>query len=340
MNFEAGKTINDGKYRILKELSRTPLEVTYLAKTQDEGIFVIKTLNNQTIRGEDFEQVQDALAQETMKLLMLQDHPHVVRAEIGFKEGNVFCLPTEYVPGDSLDMYVHGQRNHKLSEAESLKHILQIGEALDAAHKKRLLHLALKPENIRVRIQNRKIDVVLTSFGLERRAINPLVRTLSARSMTEFDAPELSVSSKTVNERTDIYALGAIAYFLITGEKPPKATKRIKNREEGTSSSLGFPKKVSLPVQTAITRAMELKQEDRPASVQQWLNDLKMASPSFLKKPSLSLREMSLAEKIAVATVLLSALGVLANYLALPVVQQQMQKIIMPNSSPSPSIKP
>ncbi|MBD2410759.1 SUMF1/EgtB/PvdO family nonheme iron enzyme [Nostoc calcicola FACHB-3891] len=266
--WKSGYQLQNGKYTIENDLAQGGFGITYLARDENNQPVVIKTLNETVQRRPDFAKLQQDFLNEAVKLANC-NHSHVVKVREVFPEGQLWCMAMEYIEGEHLADRV--QRLGVLSEAEALGYIQQIGEALTVVHQNGLLHRDVKPANIIVRSHKR--EAVLIDFGIAREFIPDL---------TQIHTPYLShcfapiEQYQTVAPRgayTDIYALAATLYFLLTNRLPPVAPNR------ATGTVLKLPQQInsniSDRVNQAILKGMELESENRPQTMQEWLESLK-----------------------------------------------------------------
>ncbi|PHJ64639.1 hypothetical protein VF14_35810 [Nostoc linckia z18] len=266
--WKSGYRLQNGKYTIENDIAQGGFGITYLAIDENNQRVVIKTLNETVQRRPDFAKLQQDFLNEAVKLAKC-NHSHVVKVREVFPEGQLWCMAMEYIEGEHLADRV--QRLGVLSEAEALGYIQQIGEALTVVHQNGLLHRDVKPANIIVRSQKR--EAVLIDFGIAREFIPDL---------TQIHTPYLShcfapiEQYQTVAPRgayTDIYALAATLYFLLTNRLPPiapnRATGAVLNSPQQINSS------ISDRVNQAILKGMELEPENRPQTMQEWLESLK-----------------------------------------------------------------
>jgi len=131
-------------------------------------------------------------------------------------QGPVDLLAMEYVEGETLTARL--QRTGPLSSAEALHVLKQLCQGLAAAHKQNLLHRDLKTNNVMCTADRR---AVIMDFGLARDLTVESDLSLSSelRGAPSYVAPELWKGSKA-SVQSDLYALGSIAYEMITGEHP------------------------------------------------------------------------------------------------------------------------
>jgi serine/threonine protein kinase len=195
------------------------------------------------------------------------EHPNIVRAlELG-TEGTTSYLVYELVEGENLGDLI--DRKRKLPEAEAVRIITQVAQALHYAHQRQVIHRDVKPDNILVLPDGR---AKLTDFGLAKDFNNDMDLTRHAAGLgtPHFMAPEQFQGAKTVDQRADIYSLGATLYNAITGQLPfdakfPLAILTKKERGELTPLRKLVPN-ASERVEAATRAALAVKPDDRPAN--------------------------------------------------------------------------
>ena len=269
--WQLGKQLNNGKFVVERILGSGGFGVTY--KIKDIGLnrfFAVKTLNIQARSRPDFDQLQTKFINEAIALASCS-HPNIVRIYPQvFQEEGLWCMVMEYVEGEDLARYI--ERNGKLNEKQAISIITQVGEALSFVHQKGFLHRDIKPANILLR--NTDLTPVLIDFGLAREFISEQSMSMT-NSRTESFAPiEQYQKRGNFGVWTDVYALAATLYNLLTARLPLPA----KFRSE-TEYDLIPPKQyepnISDRTNAAILKGMELEPKDRPQSVKKWLNLLK-----------------------------------------------------------------
>ncbi|WP_315790147.1 serine/threonine-protein kinase [Fischerella sp. JS2] len=158
-----GYQLRGGKYTIERTLAQGGFGITYLARNDRGEWVVIKTLNETVQRRPDFAKLQEDFVREALRLAKC-NHPHIVRVDDVFQEGQLWCMVMEYIQGENLTDRVVNRGI--LSQAEALGYIRQISEALTVVHNNGLLHRDIKPANIIVRAG--KQEAVLIDFGIAR----------------------------------------------------------------------------------------------------------------------------------------------------------------------------
>lgn len=271
MMWQPGQKLQQGKYAIAKILGQGGFGITYLVKDKQGNPLVIKTLNDYLQRQYDATKYQQDFINEALRLAKFR-HPHIVRVDEVIKEDEQWCIVMEYIEGETLAHRVwhHGV----LSESEALGYIQQVGEALTLIHNQGLLHRDIKPLNIMRRPVETVpgiagYEAVLIDFGIARE-FSPNITQTHTQSLSEGFAPieQYDWRSKR-GAYTDVYALAATLYALLTGEIPLPAPMRAYRLELESPQQLN--PKISDRVNQAILKGMALQPEARPQSVAEWL---------------------------------------------------------------------
>ncbi|PSB08364.1 serine/threonine protein kinase [filamentous cyanobacterium Phorm 46] len=270
-HWDKGKQLHDGKYIIEEYLGGGGFGVTYRAQNRKEGKLVaIKTLNYDIQNKPNFRELQQKFLNEAVSLAKCH-HPHVVEVYGVFSEmvGDIqlWCMVMELIDGTNLAEYL--EDNGILSEAKALPIIQQVGSALSFVHQQGLTHLDVKPENIMLR--KRGFEAVLIDFGIARQATTPGKLRTNTNSGTKSYAPiELSEKRAELGAYTDVYSLAATLYVMLTGELPFPSQFRKQNIP--LTPPKQFNSDISDRVNAAIVKGMELEPQNRPQSVQEWLD--------------------------------------------------------------------
>ena len=146
-------------------------------------------------------------------------HKNVIRIYDIAEADGVKFITMEFVEGDDLRRDSHRQR--KASQAKAVEIIRQVCLALDAAHSAGIIHRDLKPQNIMQEAKTGRILVM--DFGLARTMGGEgMTQTGALLGTIEYMSPEQSMG-KTLDQRSDIFAVGLIFYELLIGKTPYKA---------------------------------------------------------------------------------------------------------------------
>lgn len=203
-------------YRLLQVIGEGELGVVYLAQHQENGSFAAcKILRPElAVHGSAIQQfVYEA------KVAAKLDHPNVIRAiNAGASSGYYYFL-MEYVEGCSLES-LRLNMPEMLSLEFLCARFAELADALDHAWRNHLLtHGDIKPENILISLQDRKLK--LADLGLARVAVNTAYHSDEIMGTPLYLAPELA-SGMTFKPtvKSDIYSFGVMFYELVCGEAP------------------------------------------------------------------------------------------------------------------------
>ena len=205
-----------GPYEIISLLGAGGMGEVYEARdTRLERTVAIKICKGQIT--ERFEREARAISS--------LNHPHICALyDIG-REGSVDFLVMEFIEGESLEARL---RRGPLPLEEALRIAIQIAGALDAAHRKGVVHRDLKPGNVMLTRSGAK----LLDFGLAKMAVSPVsfatdtlgptAEPITAKGTIlgtfQYMSPE-QLEGKETDARSDIFSFGAMLYEMITGRK-------------------------------------------------------------------------------------------------------------------------
>ena len=146
-------------------------------------------------------------------------HPNVVQVRHAGEEDGVLFVTMDYIEGSDLRALISAQRRIEPDRAAAI--IGQVAQALDAAHERGLVHRDVKPGNVLIEGRDGEEHVYLTDFGLTKRMSGATELTASGAFIgtLEYMAPE-QIRGGELDARTDVYALGGVAFATITGQPP------------------------------------------------------------------------------------------------------------------------
>jgi serine/threonine protein kinase len=281
-SFVPGALFND-RYLIEKELGRGGVGITYLAR--DNQLYsmpvVIKILIEKPGNGE---WIKRKFIQETEALTRIS-HPGVVKVlNRGEFEGGKQFFVMEFVEGYPLRSAIAPTG----MDFERAAHILQsLGNALHAAHEKKIIHRDLKPENVMLQaLGDGEEAIKIIDFGIARVNDSQVGETTDANIIAgslNYIAPE-QLLSKHISEATDIYAIGVIAYEMLTGRRPfnPDAANLLAAMRQlltlQQEGSIVNPQQLrpSLPqaTQKILLRALAFEPQNRPQDARKFCEEL------------------------------------------------------------------
>lgn len=171
--------------------------------------------------------------------------------------------------------FLDGGRPSRCSEEEAISIAMQIANALDEIHKEHVLHLDIKPDNIVLKTNEKNETYpVLIDFGISKHfdSKGRPTSNLSAKGASPGFAPQEQYAGiREFSPKYDIYALGAVLFFLCTGKNPPDAFKISPNQQELKKELVG---EVSSKVEKAILNAMKPAASERTPNVKRFCEDL------------------------------------------------------------------
>jgi serine/threonine protein kinase len=286
LSLPAGTKLSSGKYSVGKVLGQGGFGITYMgADTTLARPVAIKeffpegcqrngtTVQPTRIPPSDFASMKQKFLEEA-RLLASLNHPGIVKVYDFFEANNTAYMVMEYLRGRSLAKVVE-ERGGALGEQEAVGYILKVCEALDVVHKAGYLHRDLKPENIIVCEDGR---VVLVDFGAARGYMAGKTGRMTVILTPGFAPLEQYAEQAQRGAYTDIYALGATLYYLLTGQVPVSAADRFSGVElKGVREING---RVSRQVEEAVRKAMAMRVDERPQSVEEFVQLLTSSAPT------------------------------------------------------------
>jgi serine/threonine protein kinase len=279
--------ILDGCYKIEKVLGAGGFGITYLAIDQQlnaqvaiKEFFPIELVvrdNSYTVHPisdtkiNDFKWALNRFLEEA-RVLATFKHPNIVRVLRFFEANQTAYIVMEYEQGASLDVLI--KDGQTATEAEIMKMLPPLLDGLETVHKGGYLHRDIKPGNIYLRDQDN--TPVLIDFGAARYEIGTNSRSVTT-IVTPGYAPFEQYETKGSKQGawTDIYALGAVLYRIISGKIPIEAPERIgaiiRGNPDPLTPAVEIGKgKYSRQLLEAIDYALQINEDKRPQNVEQW----------------------------------------------------------------------
>ena len=204
-----------GRYEIERELGRGAMGTVYLATDPMIGRkLAIKAVDFSALIGDERETFRGRFFREAEAAGRLS-HPHIVTVFDAGEEQNTAYLAMDYVPGETL---AHFARPDRLLTLEAVYRLLaQAAEALDYAHRQRVIHRDVKPGNMIYNQDEERIKV--TDFGIARVTDGTRTRTGTIMGSPSYMSPE-QLAGETVDGRSDVFSLGVTLFQLLTGQLP------------------------------------------------------------------------------------------------------------------------
>jgi serine/threonine protein kinase len=279
---QPGTVLNAGKYIIEKKIGEGGFGITYKAMQKGLNRTVCikeyflagscvrntqaRTVHLQGISDEKYEKYRQAFVKEAQTVASLH-HPNIVEVIDIFDENNTSYMVMSFIEGRSLQEIVDS--GGPLSYPDAVNYMAQITNAVGYIHEHNILHRDIKPENIMI---TANYKAILIDFGSAREFEQDKTQNHTSMLTHGYAPPEQYTANSKKGSYTDIYALGATLYFILTGQVPLEAAARL-------TEELVEPKQLnpSIPAEgnRTIMKAMKLKKEERYQVVQDFMDDLR-----------------------------------------------------------------
>lgn len=231
---------------------------------------------------------RDVFADEAKTLLQLKNNPAVVNVIDFFSENGTAYLVMEYLDGATLEGFMR-ERGEPLPVDLANRVVKEIGEALVWIHRNMYLHRDVSPDNIVLTNRN---ELKLIDFGATRVYALHSPNNMSVLVKPGFAPLEQYSSSGRQGPWTDVYALAATYYYLVSGVKPPTAPERMTGTELVPLRS--FNPLVSEMTERAIYHALQIDWRTRPDDMRQFIREMELQRYQATKKREVdSLRTVS-----------------------------------------------
>jgi serine/threonine-protein kinase len=220
------------------------------------------------------------------QILANLNHPGLPRVTDHFLiEGKAQYLVMDFIEGQDLHELLH-KAGGSLPFSQALTWALQVCEALNYLHtqKPAVIHRDIKPANIKINPQGR---AMLVDFGIAK-VYDPNSRTTSgARAVTPGYSPPEQYGQGHTDAQSDVYALGATLYHLLTGIAPPDSVDILTGNAKMPAPAQTINPNVSSAVSAAIQQAMQPNRTDRFRSIRQFEAALKAldVAPAQVVRP-------------------------------------------------------
>jgi eukaryotic-like serine/threonine-protein kinase len=302
------------RYRVERQLGRGGMATVFLAQDlREDRPVALKVLHPElgsTVGADRFKR--------EIRVAARLQHPNIVgildsgETEGAPEEGGGhlwFTMPL--VEGENV--YERLEREHQLSPAEALRIASAVAGALDYAHEHGFVHRDIKPDNIMLSGD----QVLVADFGVAR-AVSEVQDKLTATGMTvgtpTYMSPEQASGDRTLDGRSDIFALGCVLYEMLAGEPPfrgPTPQTTLILRFMGPPRPLRPVVQVPKHVEAAIMRALAKDPAERFATAREFGDALSGRQTS----PTPSREDVKTPAKKGCAAVLLLVTGLAVHLL-------------------------
>lgn len=271
-------------YEVGVEVGRGGMGIVYRARRLSTGdVVALKILAPHTL---DRPESQGRFQQEVASLHRL-NHPGIVKILDSGWIGRQPWFAMEMINGPNLETFL---RSRPQPPGDAVDFMLRVLPAVETAHQQRIIHRDLKPTNILLQpiaAENAAPEKTLGSyqpklvdFGIAKWIANTteLTRTGDFIGSLETMSPEVLLGESRGDERSDVYALGALLYILLVGRSPIRATTIAELvRRIATEPPLPlrrFDPSIPLPLERICLKCLQRRPADRYASVMELRTDM------------------------------------------------------------------
>lgn len=255
-----------GRYEIIEKIGEGGMAKVYRAKCKLLNRFVaVKVLKDEYSKDKDF---LEKFQREATAAASLADNNIVNIFDIG-SEGDINYIVLEYINGKTLKQII--MENGNLTYKTAIGIAIQIGKALECAHKNNIIHRDIKPQNI---LMTKDGLVKVTDFGIAK-ASSSVTITNSNRIIgsAHYFSPEQAKGSY-VDFRTDIYSLGIVIYEMVTGKVPYDADSPVSVALKHIQEQVVPPKELNNDIPDSLNKLILKAVEKEPIRRYQTISDM------------------------------------------------------------------
>lgn len=292
-------TILRNRYIIGKVLGYGGFGVTYIAwdgkleqkvavkeflpgefSTRMPGQSVITVFNGD--KSEQFRDGMKKFVDEAKRLAKFQNEPGIVKVFDSFEENSTAYIIMEFLQGETLTDFL--KREGTVPADQAVEMLMPVMESLHNVHAQGLLHRDIAPDNIFITSGG---EVKLIDFGASRYATTSHSRSLTVIIKPGFSPEEQYRSRGDQGPYTDVYAVAATLYKMITGKTPPDAMERRAKYENDSKDILVPPHKLVRKIpknkDVALLNALNVRIEDRTQNIDDFVRELNADPPAKRK---------------------------------------------------------
>ncbi|GAB5402909.1 MAG: hypothetical protein Aurels2KO_11400 [Aureliella sp.] len=241
-----------GRYELASEIGRGSFGVVYSAVDLELGREVAVKLPLRSAHGQHG--IQDLPRQEAQALAKLV-HPNVLRIyDVGKTEDHPFFIVSQRVKGACL------ANELPLAEQDAVRTFVKLADALHCAHSSSIIHRDIKPSNILI---DERGEPLLVDFGLAIEDGQHSTAPDQAGTLIYMPPEQLDGGCAAIDERSDVYSLGATLYETLTGHAPFVADTKKELVDAIKQGAYQPITNISAPLRGIIQRSMDVDPEQR-----------------------------------------------------------------------------
>lgn len=257
------------RYEIIEKIGSGGMSDVYKAKCHKLNRCVaIKVLKNEFSEDKTFVAKFRAEAQSAAGLM----HANVVNVYDVGEENGIYYIVMELVEGITLKKYI--EKKGRLGIREAVSIAIQVAQGMDAAHKHKIVHRDIKPQNI---IISKEGKVKVTDFGIAKAASSNTINSTVMGSV-HYISPEQARGGYS-DDKSDIYSFGIMLYEMLTGRVPFEGDTTVavalQHIQDDIVSPKEFVSEIPISVEKIVLKCTQKKTEKRYQSATDLIADLK-----------------------------------------------------------------
>lgn len=258
-----------GRYAIIESVDSGGMAYIYKAVCKKNNCTVaVKVLKEEFSQNEEYVKRFKKEAEAAFSL----EHKNIVHVtDIGCDNGTYYMV-MEFIEGRPLKALI--EEKGCLDEQEAIGYVLQLCDALEAAHSEGIIHRDIKPQNI---LLDQNGHVKLTDFGIATSVSAKDSGDSQVMGSVYYISPEQAKGQKA-DSRSDIYSLGIVLYEMLTGELPHTGAKTVavalKHINEKLTPPIEKNSRISMAVNNVVIKATRKVPKERYRSAEAMKADL------------------------------------------------------------------
>ena len=272
-------TVLQGRYLLGKVLGQGGFGITYIGYDQTlhtrvaikeyyPGDIAQRTPGDRTVMPytqaeNDYEHGRERFLEEARTLARFSEFPGIVSVKDCFADGNTAYMVMQFLEGINLKEYLN-RKGGKVSPEEAVSILTPVMDALKEVHRAGIIHRDISPDNIFITSEG---QVKLIDFGAARQSLGG-GKSLSVQLKPGYAPEEQYRTHGNQGTWTDVYALAATLYRMVTGQVPPEAMERL------SYDTLEIPAGLPENIRIALQMGLAVRAPERYATIEQFQNVL------------------------------------------------------------------
>ena len=272
-------TVLQGRYLLGKVLGQGGFGITYIGYDQTlhtrvaikeyyPGDIAQRTPGDRTVMPytqaeNDYEHGRERFLEEARTLARFSEFPGIVSVKDCFADGNTAYMVMQFLEGINLKEYL-SRKGGKVSPEEAVSILTPVMDALKEVHRAGIIHRDISPDNIFITSEG---QVKLIDFGAARQSLGG-GKSLSVQLKPGYAPEEQYRTHGNQGTWTDVYALAATLYRMVTGQVPPEAMERL------SYDTLEIPAGLPENIRIALQMGLAVRAPERYATIEQFQNAL------------------------------------------------------------------